>query len=288
MTENTTKTVVELSAKQWAPAFEGDAPFTDSVPHVPTEHEKRFHARAAKRRARKVASDNGGRCAQIRRELNKYAFNSPLTEAEGIRTKKLIMDPALRRDAGPALLYYFHARFSAGGYTHVLTIRKCYWVDAANAARIADVARVLFWKYRRASIGGTRELTDSDLNYSLARVREDIERNPNLVILLEAFKTELLELGYFSDTPITAGLPLKAKRRERHTRVATIQARTDELATQLNDAKAQQLTDAAASRVRMDTLTARLDALSSQMVVFAGIVARTIGEKEIAPDQTTC
>jgi hypothetical protein len=61
-----------------------------------------------------------------------------------------------------------------------------------HAARLADITKAVFWKYRRR----TRGMTDEDLNLSLAQVELDLKHESRIVELLHQIAELLMEHKY--------------------------------------------------------------------------------------------
>jgi len=252
------------NSEEWnRTALAGDEPFTDGVtPEILAARESQRQAReAAAARDRARAEKRAQLLADtplkvLRKQLNMMSFSGGLSESENQRTRQLLNAPnarAMRRGVGITLIRYAQAQVYAGGHLIILAMKSNHWSVASDVFRIADMARVLFWKYRKPGFLGV-PVSDEDLNYSLKRTEHDLQHNPEIVALLEEFKKVLLDQGIFSESPVS---PHRRARLVKHFRTSTVMARMDEVTARM-DEMAKQLNDILAENkalaLRMSTL----------------------------------
>jgi hypothetical protein len=218
-------------------AFGGNEPFTDGVtPEMAQARLDRIAEyknsveRASKKLQLKPREDGRRPFLAISRDLSGAVFNNPLTEEELIRTKRVLLDVDKheRRDCAFAWGGGFQARFFSMGL-RLLASRSLNQPNAAqNIFRIADMARGLFWKYRKPGWFGDA-ITDAHLNYSVKRMTEDVAENPEIVKLLEEYRDLMLIDGAFSKE----GKPRRIGRPANPNKVKEPVFRTATLARQL-------------------------------------------------------
>lgn len=85
-----------------------------------------------------------------------------------------------------------------------------YTFNLADAARFADLARWHFAKYR---VRDAREPVDSDLNFPVAQVKNDLEHEPSAMALIREVEHYLKEVNAISE----GAQPVTAQREKRQT-----------------------------------------------------------------------
>ena len=246
-TKQTTGLTPEQQSAEWnRTAFVGNEPFNDGVtPEVLAKQAQR--AAEAKERAAKAEAARNKRIEfrsraplqEISYKLKKVTFAAPLTAEEQERTRNILCDcgpvgKAERRDVNFTLFKYFRAGFSASGGMNILVMKLATPEEASDVFRIADMARVLFWKHRKPGYLGV-ECGNEYLNYSLKRAENDIIDNPDVVALLEEYRKFLLDTGVFSEHPEWSKNASAMRRTLTHYRTATVMTNLDALAQRLND-----------------------------------------------------
>lgn len=113
---------------------------------------------------------------------------TPLAEDEIIKVDSLQKTAHLKRVCLLMDFRTYMVRFYIGGEQRNLGMAT----DARAAARFADMVRAYLWKYRTRGVG---DPDDSDLNYSVARVKADLENETHAVALLKDIEQHLLKLG---------------------------------------------------------------------------------------------
>jgi hypothetical protein len=246
-----TERPADRNTREWNEvAFGGNEPFTDGVtPEVVARQQLERDAAAEREKRRLQAQERRASALKsvplkrIQKELSKIKFNTPITETETARLKNFLLNEQggiskqNRRGCNFALFKYMRAQFYAGGGMQVLCMKRLW--DAADVFRIADMARFVFWKYRKPGyLGG--EISDSDLNFSLKRVEADMIDEPEIVALLNAFRDELLAQGVFSENPLEHLNQTTQARKQKHFRVSTVMKRYEEIETRMGELAKQQ------------------------------------------------
>lgn len=126
-----------------------------------------------------------------------------------------------RKGFNVALMRYWRAQFYAGREMNVLCTRRLF--DTVAVARIVDLARYIFWKYRKPGCLGI-EISDADLNFSLQRVQSDFVSEEGLVGLLNQFRDDLLARGIFSEDPTKYLAPATRDRKKRYFQSTSLMA----------------------------------------------------------------
>jgi hypothetical protein len=151
--------------------------------------------------------------------------------------------------------------------------------DAADVFRIADLARFMFWKYRKPGYLGEL-ISDSDLNFSLKRVEADMIDEPEIVALLNAFRDELLAQGVFSENPLEHLNQTTQARKQKHFRVSTVMKRYEEIETRMGElAKRQEaVLTIEALRPTTEELARRLTELTSHHTTAHEVSIQALNE----------
>ncbi len=215
------KTTEITDQQEWEQrAFTGDAPFNDGdTPERAAFREKRMteYQELQQRKLDKKRKREELLASQPLRKLewgiSRYAFVNPITPDEREKTKLLSgalgvkqdsggewvdLGKEARRGFGGAFGTHWRAQFYAQGMMRVLCVRRM--AQTADVARIADLARHIFWQYRKPGCFNI-EMTDDFCNFSMQRVRADFECEPELVTMLQGYRDELLKQGVFSEDP---------------------------------------------------------------------------------------
>jgi hypothetical protein len=237
-------------------------------PNNEEKHALKLQAEVAVRKARDDARIAGTKHDGIRhhagllkisRELAKQKFSGQLTPDEEEKAFQMNMRGAsaraMRRGCNHACLKYMRARFYAGEGMNMLVMKEATQDGCEAVFRISDMARALFWKYRKPGFLGV-ELADEHLNFSVKRVDNDLECNPEIVALLKCYLAELLRSGIFDENPEVVK-KVHRERVDKHFRVATVMAKNEEVLKRM-DELANQLTDVLANQ---EALAQRLDTL---------------------------
>lgn len=120
-----------------------------------------------------------------------------------------------------------------------------YSLKLVDACRFADMARWHFAKYR---VRDRREPTDSDLNFPVAQVKNDLENEPKAIALLQEITSYLI--GIDALNAATPSLPI-SRRERRHTVRDEFNTRFVEVESQF-DALAQMIQTVIAGQSRIE------------------------------------
>jgi hypothetical protein len=168
------------------------------------------------------------------------------------------------------------AQFYAGNGMRELCIRPI--AETAEVARIADLARYIFWEYRKPGFLGV-DLADSHLNFSLNRAVLDMENEPRLVAMLNQFRDELVKLGHFSKGRELA--PRNKQVRRRYFQTDTLMAEMKSLGAKvaaLTAAPSELAPSAVAiAESTVSALNARIDELAGSLKITDAATETALG-----------
>lgn len=110
--------------------------------------------------------------------------------------------------------------FGLGGSRYTLATTKWKWdPDGEHAARFADLAQLIFWKYK---LRKRRPPQPGDLNITLARAMKDFQNETAMVNLLRAQEKILLDRGVIK--PVVDGEVIRETRSKSKTLLAVSQS----------------------------------------------------------------
>ncbi len=241
--------------------------------------QKRMKDAISKRRSR-VEFEEAQPLLKLKKSLSKYVFDNTVLSDEEKKKVRILsgcmgwgkdedgndvdLGKHHRRGIGIVFCTKMRAQFYAGNGMRELCIRPI--AETAEVARIADLARYIFWEYRKPGFLGV-DLADSHLNFSLNRAVLDMENEPRLVAMLNQFRDELVKLGHFSKGRELA--PRNKQVRRRYFQTDTLMAEMKSLGAKvaaLTAAPSELAPSAVAiAESTVSALNARIDELAQRL-----------------------
>lgn len=145
--------------------------------------------------------------------LKDLEWVNPLSEGEQDQAREVVTTPGAKRHLVVPLpnLTSWAVRMYLGGEQRTLGLVNSKSIEAG--LRFADMAREYFWKYRVRAAAPPEEL---DLNFSKARLNQDMTEELPALALLEQIEQYLLRIGAIKSAQLRRDEKMKKKMNRVH------------------------------------------------------------------------